>query len=232
MVEALTWRWVFFINVPIGAALIAVAPRVVPESRSESGARGGYDVGGALAITLGTMALVFTLIKADGWGWGSGQTLAGFAIAAALIATFLVIERRHEDPLVPLGIFKIRSLAASDAAMLLLAGGLFGMFFFCTLYLQQVLGYSALETGLLYLPFSAMLIGGSAVASHLVDRFTPKPVLVPGLFASTVGLPAADARLRRRRLRQPRPAGDPRSRRRTRALVRPDHDRRHQRRAR
>jgi predicted MFS family arabinose efflux permease len=133
------------------------------------------------------MALVFTLIKADGWGWGSGQTLAGFAIAAALIAAFLVIERRHVDPLVPLGIFKNRSLAASDAAMLLLAAGLFGMFFFCTLYLQQVLGYSALETGLLYLPFSAMLIGGSGIASRLVDRFTPKPVLVPGLFASTVG---------------------------------------------
>src|SRR3954453_22878722 len=187
MVEALTWRWVFFINVPIGAALVAMAPRVVPESRSESEARGGYDVGGAVAITLGTMALVFTLIKADGWGWGSGQTLAGFAIAAALIVTFVAIERRHEDPLVPLGIFKIRSLAASDAAMLLLAAGLFGMFFFCTLYLQQVLGYSALETGLLYLPFSAMLIGGSAVASQLVDRFTPKPVLVTGLLGSTAG---------------------------------------------
>lgn len=188
MVEALTWRWVFFINVPIGAALVALAPRIVPESRSESGtARGGYDVGGAVAITLGTMALVFTLIKANGWGWGSGQTLAGFAIAIALIVTFVVIERRHEDPLVPLGIFKIRSLAASDAAMLLLAAGLFGMFFFCTLYLQQVLGYSALETGLLYLPFSAMLIGGSGVASQLVDRFTPKPVLVTGLLGSSAG---------------------------------------------
>ena len=187
MVEALTWRWVFFINVPIGAALVALAPRIVPESRSESGVRGGYDVGGALAITLGTMALVFMLIKADGWGWGSGQTLAGFAIAGALIVTFVAIERRHEDPLVPLGIFKIRSLAASDAAMLLLAAGLFGMFFFCTLYLQQVLGYSALETGLLYLPFSVMLISGSGIASRLVDRFTPKPVLVTGLLGSTAG---------------------------------------------
>src|SRR6476620_4583988 len=164
MVEVLTWRWVFFINVPIGAALVALAPRIVPESRSESVARGGYDVEGAVAITLGTMALVFTLIKADSWGWTAGRTLAGFAIAAALIAAFVVIERRHEDPLVPLGIFKIRSLAAADTTMLLLAAGLFGMFFFCTLYLQQVLGYSALKTGLVYLPFSVMLIGGSAVA--------------------------------------------------------------------
>src|SRR3954452_7752816 len=187
MVELLTWRWVFFINVPIGAALVARAPRIVPESRSESGTRGGYDVQGAIAITLGTMALVFTLIKADSWGWTAGRTLAGFAIAAALIAAFVVIERRHEDPLVPLRIFKIRSLAAADATMLLLAAGLFGMFFFCTLYLQQVLGYSALKTGLVYLPFSVMLIGGSATASRLVDRFTPKPVLVTGLFASAVG---------------------------------------------
>ena len=187
MVEVLTWRWVFFINVPIGAVLVALAPRIVPESRSESVARGGYDVEGAVAITLGTMALVFTLIKADSWGWSSGRTLGGFAVAAALIAAFVVIERRHEDPLVPLGIFKIRSLAAADTTMLLLAAGLFGMFFFCTLYLQQVLGYSALKTGLVYLPFSVMLIGGSAVASRLVDRFTPKPVLVTGLFASAVG---------------------------------------------
>ena len=187
MVEALTWRWVFFINVPIGAALVALAPRIVPESRSGSVARGGYDAEGAVSITLGTMALVFALIKADSWGWASGRTLAGLAIAAALIATFVVIERRHEEPLVPLGIFKIRSLAASDAAMLVLAAALFGMFFFCTLYLQQVLGYSALKTGLLYMPFSVILIGGSATASRLVDRFTPKPVLLTGLFISTAG---------------------------------------------
>jgi EmrB/QacA subfamily drug resistance transporter len=187
MVEVLSWRWVFFINVPIGAALVALAPRIVPESRSEAVARGGYDAEGAIAITLGTMALVFTLIKADSWGWGSARNLAGFAIAAALIATFVAIERRHEDPLVPLGIFKNRSLAASDATMLLLAAALFGMFFFCTLYLQQVLGYSALKTGIVYMPFSITLILVSGAASRLVDRFTPKPVLVTGLLITTAG---------------------------------------------
>src|SRR3989440_4937490 len=187
MVQALSWRWGFFINVPIGAALVSLAPRIVPESRSESAARGGYDAEGAVAITLGTMALVFTLIKADSWGWGSARVLAGLAIPAALIATLLVIERRHEEPLVPLGIFKNRSLAASDAAMLVLAAALFGMFFFCTLYLQQVLGYSALKTGLAYMPFSVTLILVSGVASRLVDRFTQRPVLLPGLLVATAG---------------------------------------------
>src|SRR4051812_44635030 len=126
IVEVLSWRWVFFVNVPIGAAVLALAPRIVPESRSESAARGGYDVEGAVSITLGTIALVFTLIKADSWGWTSGRTVAGFALAIALIAAFVVIERRHEDPLVPLRIFSNRSLAASDATMLVVAAALSG----------------------------------------------------------------------------------------------------------
>src|SRR6185503_15722565 len=97
IVEALSWRWVFFINVPIGAVVLALAPRIVPESRPESAARGGYDVEGAVAITLGTIALVFTLIKANSWGWTSARTLAGFAVSAVLIAAFVIIERRHRN---------------------------------------------------------------------------------------------------------------------------------------
>src|SRR5215211_7536831 len=187
IVELLSWRWVFFVNVPIGAVVLALTPRIVPESRSESASEGGYDAEGAVAITVGTIALVFTLIKADSWGWTSGRTLAGFAVAAVLIAAFVQIERRHRDPLVPLRIFSNRSLAASDATMLAVAAALFGMFFFCTLYLQQVLGYSALKTGVGYLPLTLTLIGASALASRLVDRFTPKPVLVTGLLVTTVG---------------------------------------------
>ena len=232
MVEALSWRWVFFINVPIGAALMAVAPRVVPESRSESGARGGYDVGGALAITLGTMALVFTLIKADGWGWGSGQTVAGFAIAAALIVTFVAIERRHDEPLVPLGIFKIRSLAASDGAMLLLAAGT----------VRNVLLLHALPAASPRLQRVGDRPSLSAVQRHAhwwLGRRLPtgRPLHAeagvgdrPARFDGR--LPATHARHRRRRLREPRAAGGSRPRRRTWALVRPDHDRRHQRRTR
>jgi EmrB/QacA subfamily drug resistance transporter len=187
IVEVLSWRWVFFINVPIGAVVLALAPRIVPESRSESAASAGYDVGGAVTITLGTIALVFTLIKGNDWGWTSGRTLAGFAVAVVLLVAFVLVERRHEDPLIPLRIFSNRSLAASDAALLVVAAALFGVFFFCTLYLQQVLGYSALKTGVAYLPLSLTIIGASGLASTLVDRFTPKPVLVAGLLVATGG---------------------------------------------
>ena len=187
IVEVLTWRWVFFINVPIGAIVFALAPRIIAESRSESANEGGYDVEGAVTITAGTIALVFTLIKADSWGWTSGRTLIGFLVAAVLIVSFVFIERRHPEPLVPLRIFSNRSLAGSDATLLLVAAGLFGMFYFCTLYLQQVLGYNALKTGVAYLPLSLTIIGASTLASRFVDRFTPKPVLVGGLLVSTAG---------------------------------------------
>ncbi len=186
LVQALSWRWVFFINVPLGATVLALAPRVIPESRAPGTTR-GYDAEGAIAITLGLMALVFTLIKADTWGWTSVQTLAGFAGAAVLIAAFVLVERRHENPLVPLRIFSNRSLAASDATMLVVAAGLFGVFLFCTLYLQQVLGYSALETGVAYLPWTLTTIAVSTLASRIVDRFTPKPVLLGGLVMATAG---------------------------------------------
>src|SRR6266511_1994524 len=186
IVEVLSWRWVFFVNVPIGAAVLLLAPRILAESRAE-GVRGGYDVEGATAITLGTMALVFTLIKANAWGWGSARTLAGLALAAVLLVGFVWIEHRHENPLVPLRIFSNRSLAAADGTMLLLAAALFGVFFFCSLYLQQVLGYNALKTGVAYLPLTLTAIVASGLASSAVDRFTPKPVLVGGLLVGTVG---------------------------------------------
>src|SRR3954452_3772285 len=186
IVQVLSWRWVFFVNVPIGAAVLVLAPRILPESRGE-GVRGGYDVEGATAVTLGTMALVFTLIKANEWGWGSARTFVGLAVAAALLVGFVWIERRHENPLVPVRIFSNRSLAAADATMLLLAAALFGVFFFCSLYLQQVLGYNALKTGVAYLPLSLTAIAASGLASRVVDRFGPKAVLVGGLLVATVG---------------------------------------------
>lgn len=188
IVQAVSWRWVFFINVPIGAVLLALIPRIVPESRSEAAANAGYDVEGAIAITLGTIALVFTLIEANNWGWDSYKTIAGFAVAAILIAGFVIIESRRKDPLVPLRIFSNRSLAASDATFLFVAAALFGVFFFNTLYLQQVLGFSAFETGLASLPLSLAIIGASTAASRVLDRFAPKSVLVTGLTITAGGL--------------------------------------------
>jgi EmrB/QacA subfamily drug resistance transporter len=187
LVEAISWRWVFFVNVPIGVVVLLLTPALVPESRADADARRRFDAAGALTITLGTTALVFTLIKATSWGWGSGKTIAAFAIAATLIATFLAIEQRTRDPLIPLRIFSNRSLAASDLAMLLVAAALFGMFYFCTLYLQQVLGYNALKTGVAYLPFPIALISTSAAAAKVIDRLGPKPVMVTGLLTTTAG---------------------------------------------
>jgi EmrB/QacA subfamily drug resistance transporter len=186
LVEAISWRWVFFVNVPIGAIVLVLTPLFVPESRADA-ARRGFDAVGALTVTLGTTVLVFTLIKATSWSWGSGRTIAGLAIAAALIAAFLLIEQRTRDPLVPLRIFSNRSLSSADLTMLLVAAALFGMFFFCTLYLQQVLGYNALKTGVAYLPFPISLITASALAAQAVNRFGAKPVTVAGLLATTVG---------------------------------------------
>jgi EmrB/QacA subfamily drug resistance transporter len=187
IVDALGWRWVFFVNVPVGATMLALAPRIVPESRTETATKHGYDVGGAVTITFGTIALVFTLMKADRWGWTSGRTIAGFVVSFALIAAFVALERRHEDPLVPLRIFAKRRLATADATLLIMAAALFGIYFFVTLYLQQVLGFSAAKTGVAFLPLSLTIIGASALASRLVDRFRPKPVLVAGLLITIGG---------------------------------------------
>lgn len=188
IVQALSWRWVFFINVPIGAVVLSMAPGIVPESRARSAAPGGgYDVFGAATMTLATLALVFTLINANGWGWASARTVGGFAVAATLVVCLIAVESRSANPLLPLRIFANRSLAASDTTMLVLAAGLFGMFFFTSLYLQQVLHYGALTSGVAFLPLSVCIIATSALASKLVDRFTPKPVLTVGLVLTTVG---------------------------------------------
>jgi len=150
--------------------------------------------GGAVGLLLGGVLVqeiswrwVFTLIKAQSWGWTGGRTIGGLAVSVVLIAAFVVIERRHKDPLVPLRIFSNRTLSAANATFLLAAAALFAMFFFLTLYLQQVLGFSALKTGVAYLPLSLTIIAAAAVASRFVDRFTPKPVLVGGLLISTGG---------------------------------------------
>ena len=181
------WEWVLFVNVPIGIAAALLAPRLLPESRNE-GAR-HFDIAGAVTITAGLSLLVYALVDANDAGWGSTQTLGLGAISLALIASFFVIERRTQAPLVPFPASSGSARSpASTCRAVLVAASLFSMFFFISLYMQQVLGFSALKAGLAYLPLAVGIIVSAGAASQLVTRFGFKPVLVDGLILTAGGL--------------------------------------------
>jgi EmrB/QacA subfamily drug resistance transporter len=181
------WEWVLFVNVPIGIIAAMLAPRLLPESRNEGERH--FDVLGAVTITAGLSLLVYALVDANSAGWGSTQTLGLSAIAVALIASFYVIERRQEAPLVPFpGIFRIRTITGINVSAVLIAASLFSMFFFISLYMQNVLGFSALEAGLAYLPLAVGIIITAGASAGLVTRFGFKPVLVTGLIITATGL--------------------------------------------
>ena len=180
------WEWVLFVNVPIGLAAAFAAPRFVRESKAHE--RTSLDVAGAVTVTAGLVALVYALVDANRAGWGSVQTIGLLALSAALLASFVVVELRTKHPLMPLTIFRNRSVASADAVALLVGASLFSMFFFISLYLQQVLGQSALQAGLSYLPLAFAIIFSAGAASQLVTKVGPKPVLVSGLLFTTVGL--------------------------------------------
>jgi EmrB/QacA subfamily drug resistance transporter len=181
------WEWVLFVNVPIGIAAAMLAPRLLPESRNEGERH--FDVLGAVTITAGLSLLVYALVDANSAGWGSLQTIGLGAIAVALIGSFYVIERRQKAPLVPFpGIFRIRTITGINVSAVLVAASLFSMFFFISLYMQNVLGFSALEAGLAYLPLAVGLIITAGASAGLVTRFGFKPVLVSGLIITAIGL--------------------------------------------
>ncbi len=181
------WRWVLFVNVPIGLLAIALVPLLIAESRS-SEQHAGYDAAGAVSITGGLMLLVYTLVKTSDVGWGSTRTIVLLALSAALIALFVLIESRTRSPLMPLRIFRNRSVASADAVGLLVGAALLSMFFFLSLYLQQVLHYSALRTGVSYLPLAIGIILAAGIASALTSRFGAKPILIIGLAAIAGGM--------------------------------------------
>ena len=187
LTEFLSWEWIFFVNVPIGIAVIAAAFRLVPESRNEAQVR-HFDVAGATTVTAGLIVLVYAIVKSTDWGWGSASTLGLIGVAAALLAAFVAIERRSHAPLVRLDLFRLRSLATANGVMLLVFSGMFAMFFFCTLYLQKVLGYSALETGVAFLPVSFGIVIGSVLAQQLIGRLGTKRVLATGTTLAAIGL--------------------------------------------
>src|SRR5215216_2337111 len=180
------WEWVLFVNTPIGIAAALIAPRIFSESRDESNP--SWDVAGAVTVTAGLAILVYTLVDANDAGWGSTQTIALGTLSLALLASFIVIELRRRYPLIPFAIFKLRTLRGANMIGLLLGMSLFAMFFFISLYMQQVLGYDPLKAGLAYLPLAGLIIISAGGASQLVARFGFKPVLIVGLLFTAAGL--------------------------------------------
>jgi EmrB/QacA subfamily drug resistance transporter len=187
LTSALSWSWIFFINVPVGIAVIAVTPWLVRESRAELQHR-TFDVTGAATITGGLMLLVYAMTRATQHGWTTGTSIAMLAASAALIAAFFVVEYLSKAPLLPLRIFRLRTLTGSNVSGLLMGGAIFSQFFLLTLYMQEVLHYSAIETGVAYIGLTLTIIAFSAVAQSLVTRFGVRPILSSGLALSTVAL--------------------------------------------
>lgn len=187
LTDGLGWEWVLWVNVPVSLAALAVSPRLIAESRADAQAR-AFDAAGAVTITAALSVLVYALVDANDAGWGSGQTLGLIAGSVLLHLAFIAIERRSVNPLVPFSILRIRTLTAANAVGLLVGASLFSMFFFISLYMQQVLGYSAIHTGLSYLPLAVLIMASSAIASQLVSKLGYKPVLATGLLFIVIGL--------------------------------------------
>src|SRR5580765_3565054 len=183
----LSWSWIFFINVPVGLAAIALAPVLLEESRADF-ARRHFDVPGAVSITSGLMLLVYATTRATSDGWGAPSTLALLGAAVALIGAFVLIELRSPSPLLPMRIFRSRSLTGANAAMAIVGGVAFSEFFLLTLYLQDVLHYSAIESGVAFSGFALAVVVVSNVAQMIVTRFGVRPTLAAGLFASALSV--------------------------------------------
>ena len=187
LTTSLSWPWIFYVNIPVGIAVFAAAMRFVPESRDEHEHR-SFDLAGAVTVTAGLLVLVYTIVEAQNQGWISAHTLGFGAVALALLSAFVVVERRSPEPLVRLGIFRVPTVRGANVAMFLVAAGLFAMFFFNTLYLQRVLGYSALEAGLAFLPFTAGIIIGAGLSQRLVPALGAREVPLVGMALAIAGL--------------------------------------------
>jgi EmrB/QacA subfamily drug resistance transporter len=187
LVDALSWQWVFFINLPVGLATLLLALRVVPESRAGDRA-GGFDLAGATLVTGGLILLTYTIVKAQEFGWASGRTLGLGLSALALLLAFGIVQTRRASPLVRLSIFRVRTLTIANLATVLLMGGMYSLFYFGSLYFQQIKGDNALQTGLAFLPMTIGIITGSVISQQLIARFGVKAVLAGGLGLGTLGL--------------------------------------------
>jgi len=180
------WEWIFFVNVPVGALVLALTRTVVRESRIP-GLR-GFDVGGAVTITSSLSLLVYAISRAPDVGWGTGRTIGLLIASAVLFVAFLVIETRSPSPMVSFDIFRIRTVTGANVCGFFLGAVVFSNFFLLTLYVQQVLGYSALKTGLTFLATAGMVVLVAGISQALVTRVGPRPVLAVGLALITGGM--------------------------------------------
>jgi EmrB/QacA subfamily drug resistance transporter len=187
LTSSLSWSWIFFINVPVGAAVLVAAPRLVHESRAEVAHR-NFDIPGAVSITGGLMLLVYAMTRAVQHGWGTGETVGLLAASAALVVAFVAIEARSSAPLLPLRMFRLRTLSGSNIAGLLMGAAVFSQFFLLTLYMQQVLHYSALRTGVAYVALTLSVIVFANVSQALALRVGVRRLLPVGLLLAAAGI--------------------------------------------
>jgi EmrB/QacA subfamily drug resistance transporter len=187
LTSAFSWSWIFFINVPAGVLVLALVPFLLKESRADLAHR-HFDAAGATSITAGLMLLVYAMTRAAQHGWGTGESIGLLVGAAALIVAFVVIELRSKAPLLPMRIFRLRTLTSSNISGLLLGAAVFSQFFLLTLYMQQVLHYSALKTGVAYVALTVSIVAFSGVGQALTTRIGVRPVLTTGMALSAAGL--------------------------------------------
>jgi EmrB/QacA subfamily drug resistance transporter len=186
LTDALSWEWIFFVNVPVGTLALVLTPLLLTESRDASVK--SFDALGAVLVTGGLVTLVFAITQANDYGWSSVATIGLFSVAAVVLAAFLAWEARVAEPLMPFSIFRLRTVTGANAAGLIMGTAMFAMFLMLTLYMQQVLGYSAMKTGVAYLAVAGTAIVWSALAAQLVTRIGVKPVLVAGMAFLSAGL--------------------------------------------
>ena len=186
LVDLLSWPWIFYVNVPVGIISLIAAPILLPESRDER--ESSFDVLGAVLVTAGLSILVLGITKGNDWGWTSGRTIGVFVAAAVLLVGFVGQERRAEHPLMPFSIFRLQTLTAANIVMFIMGTALFSMFLMLTLYMQQVLEFSPLKTGIGYLAVAGTAIIWANVAAAAVTRVGVKPTLVLGMSVMTLGL--------------------------------------------
>jgi EmrB/QacA subfamily drug resistance transporter len=186
LTDLLSWKWIFFVNVPVGVAGFVLAPILLRESRDASVK--SFDALGAVLVTSGLSSVVYAITQGAQHGWLAGRTVGFFAASAALLVGFVIWEQRHHEPLMRLGILRIKTVSGANVAGFILGTATFSLFLMLTLYMQQVLGYSPLKTGIGYLPVAGGAIVTSAIAAQLVTRLGVKPVLLIGMASLTAGL--------------------------------------------